>query len=299
MKHSEIVRNFVQAYYRAQKQLDDNKVDEARKQYYVLLDLYSKLNKTNADEFQKELAYDQVTKVFNRIKESQTTSKVPMNIIIAGVLIIVLSVVVALNPGIVGLTAFQDEISQPINITFTDTTVTDIILKQKPLSMAVSGEFEGESAKIFIEHKGELVLLYDSEKADSEFNKACVDTCKLEDYEGTTVKLFIEVNKGKLTIKELAYHIERVENKPPEWIGEKRNFNVAGKTVLNLSAMFKDPENDPIVYLSTTADGLDIRVENDKLIIAPKGTITEEKSITVIASDLGKLTKVPITLQFG
>ncbi|RLE47451.1 hypothetical protein DRJ25_02375 [Candidatus Woesearchaeota archaeon] len=299
MEQQEIVKNFIQAYYKAQKHLDENQVDLARKQYYTLLDLYSKLNKTNIDEFQKELAYDQVTKVFSRIKESQTENRIPLNIIIAGALVIALSIVVALNPGIVGLTAFEDEISQEVNLVFDNTTVTTVILKQPPLSFAISGEFTGESAKVFLEQEGKLLLIFDSSKAsmkEGRFSKACEETCKLNGFEGTTAKLFVEVKNGKLKIDDIDYHIKRIENKAPEWVGKTTEFKVTGKTELNLSSMFNDPEGDELVYLSTTDDGLDIKVENDKLIITPKEKIKEAKKITIIASDMGKLTKVPITI---
>ena len=301
MEHTELVKQFVEAYYKAQKHLDDSQTADARKQYYLLLNLYTRLNKETTDEFQKELAYSQVTKVFNRLKEINSQKSIPFNIILAGIVIIVLSIIVALNPGIVGLTAFQDEMSQQVELEFTNTTVTEIILKQNPLSFAITGRFEGESAKVFIEKRGKLELVFDTEKSvihDGEFTKACIDTCRMDDFDGVTAKLFVEVKNGKLNIDTLEYHVERLENRPPQWIGEKKEFNIPGKTILELGTYFKDSEGDKIVFLSTTEDGLDIRVENDKLIIIPKQKFKEKKTITVIASDLEKLTKVPITLNF-
>lgn len=302
MNSSEIVKDFVQAYYKAQKFLDDDNVDEARKQYYKLLDHYSKLNKAGADEFQKELAYDQVTKVFNRIKESQVSNKIPLNVIVAGILIIIFSVIVALNPGIVGLATFQDEITQQFGQDFDNTTVTTVILKQEPLSFAISGQFAGESAKVFMEKNGKLILVFDSSKANidenGKFMKSCEDTCKLEDFKGTTVKLFIEVTHGKLRIDDIVYYTERIENLAPEWIGKQKDFNVKDTIEVKLSDLFKDPEGDKIVYLSTTEDGLDVIVEKDLLRIKVREKPEEAKTITIIASDLGKLTKVPITLHF-
>jgi hypothetical protein len=299
MEDNNLVKDFVQAYYRAQKSLDENNVPDARKQYYVLLDLYSKLSKNIDDEFQKELAYDQLNKIFNGIKEARTETKIPLNMIIAGVIIIVLSIVVALNPGIVGLAAFQDELVQPVNLVFEDTAVTSISLKKEPLSLAVSGEFNGESAKIFLEHSGKLVLLFDSSQVDSDgkFNKVCVDTCKLTDFKGNEVKLFIEVKNGVLKLDDLVYYVKRTENNPPQWIGGDKEFVIKGRTEIDLSSLFRDPEGDELVYLSTTEDGLNLIIENDKLIITPRENAEGEKKITLIASDMGKLTKVPITLK--
>ncbi len=301
MEHTELVKQFVEAYYKAQKHLDDSQTADARKQYYLLLNLYSRINKETTDEFQKELAYSQVTKVFNRLKEINSEKSIPFNIILAGIVIIILSIIVALNPGIVGLTAFQDEMSQQVELEFTNTTVTEIILKQNPLSFAITGTFEGESAKVFIEKKGKLELVFDTEKSvilDGKFTKACIDTCKMDDFDGVTARLFVEVQNGKLNIDSAEYHIERLKNSPPQWIGKKKEFNIPGKTILELGTYFKDPEGDKMVFLSTTEDGLDIRVENDKLIIIPKQKFKEKKTITVIASDLEKLTKVPIILNF-
>ncbi len=302
MEQSQLVKDFVESYYKAQQHLDASRVDSARKQYYLLLDIYSKLMKTNMDEFQRELAYDQITKVFNRIKEVQKgTTKMPLNIIVAGVLIIVFSIIVALNPGIVGLTTFQDEISQPVTLVFENTTVSTGMLKQVPLSFAISGKFEGESAKVFLEHKEQLVLVFDTEQValddEGKFTKSCLDTCTLNDFEGVVAKLFVEVINGRLEVNELIYHIERTENQPPEWIGESKDFAVKGKTIIDLSKQFKDPEGDELVFLSTTEDGIDIRVERNQMIIIPKAGVTGDKIITVIASDLGKLTKIPITLK--
>ncbi len=303
MRPDEIVKNFVETYNKAQRHLDESQVDSARKQYYLLLDIYSKLMKTEIDEFQRELAYDQITKVFNRIKENQVRDKVPVNIIVAGVLIVILSIIVALNPAIVGLAAFQDEISQPVNLVFTNTTVSTGILKQTPLSFAITGKFEGESAKLFLEHQDKLILVFDSEQAsideDGNFEKICIDSCKLENYEGTTVQLFVEVLNGRLEISDLVYHIERIENQPPQWVSETNNFKITGRTEINLSRYFKDPENDKLVFLSTTEDGIDVRVERDKLIITPASEGGEQKTITLIASDLQKLTKVPVILDFS
>ncbi len=106
----ELIKQFVDKYNSAQASLDGHNKEEAKKQYKDLLKLYSTINHSKLDKENKELAYEQIMKVYRGVHSTDAatsmlskrfffTSKPTM--IVAGILII-LSLVVFIKPEIIG-----------------------------------------------------------------------------------------------------------------------------------------------------------------------------------------------------
>ncbi len=299
MADEELIKKFVELHSQAEKLLNDYKLSEAKQKYLEVVEAYHVLEKSPLERFHKELAYDQVSTLFKKVNDSKERVKIPYHLIAAGVLIIAFSVLVFLKPNIVGLAGFEDLIRQQIDLTFTDSGIKQATLRDRPLTLSASGSFTG-SVKLFYKQGEKLELIFDSETSpstDGTFTDVCEETCDII-AQSNTVELFAQVEKGStLKLTELSYKVERKENTAPAWTGKSRTFKAKTGQPLTLymDKLFTDPENDPLVFLSTTADGLDVTVQNNEVTILPhtKGT----KSIVFIASDLLEVTRISVTIE--
>lgn len=106
----ELIKQFVDKYNSAQASLDGRNKEEAKKHYKDLLSLYAAINKSKLDKENKELAYEQIMKVYRGVHNTNNVA-VPISkrfsftskptIIVAGILIL-LSIVVFIKPEIIG-----------------------------------------------------------------------------------------------------------------------------------------------------------------------------------------------------
>jgi hypothetical protein len=78
----------------------------------------------------------------------------------------------------------------------------------------------------------------------------------------------------------------------PQWMGTTTDFTFSSGGTLNLENYFQD--DDELVYLATNAPGLDVAVAGS--IVAFSGA-PGDYQITVMASDLTSITKVPLTIH--
>ncbi|MBS3125792.1 hypothetical protein J4211_06125 [Candidatus Woesearchaeota archaeon] len=93
-----IVEKFVASQKAAQDLLLQGNVIAAKQKYLDVLDAYHEIDKSSLPQFHKELAYDQVNALFRQVNDAKEQMKIPYNLIIAGILILALSVGVVLKP---------------------------------------------------------------------------------------------------------------------------------------------------------------------------------------------------------
>jgi len=293
----DLIKKFVDVQHETEQLLDQEKVSEAKQKYLQVLDAYQAIDRSSLEKYHKELAYDQVTALFRKVNDAKEKLKVPVNLIVAAVLIIGLSIAVFFNPSIVGLIGFEDLARQPINLTLTESGIHQFTLKDRPLTLWASGSYTGK-AKLFFKQGNKLELLLDTELLNNgSFTDVCEDTCEVN-ADANTIELFASLEPGsRLELSELTYKIERKTNSAPAWKGSSRSFNaqVAKPVTIDLADYFSDAENDQLVFLSTTADGLDVMVQESKLTITAKAA--GDKQITIVASDLVEVTRVGVTIS--
>jgi len=299
MADDELIKKFVDLHSQTEQLLNGDNVKDAKQKYLEVVNAYHDIEKSQLEHFHKELAYDQVTILFKKVNEAKERVQVPYHLIVAAVLVIAFSILVFLKPSIVGLAGYEDLIKQPVDITFTESRLVEAGLRDRPLTLSASGEFTGR-VKLFFKQGDKFELIFDSEKSKSEngkFTEVCEETCEVN-ANSNSIELFADVEKGStLHITEFSYKIQRKDNSAPTWTGTTRTFTALNGKLLtiDLSQYFEDAENDNLVYLSTTDEGLDVIVQNSKVTITPKTTGT--RNIVFIASDLLEVTKVPVTIQ--
>lgn len=297
MADEELIKKFVELQSQTEQLLLKDKIKDAKQKYLDVVDSYHQIEKSQLEHYHKELAYGQVTTLFKKVNGTKKRMKIPYHLIIAGILVIAMSLLVFFKPSIVGLAGMENTVRQPVNITFTETKLHQLTLRDKPITLQATGTYNG-TAKLYYKQGDKFELIFDSTKAkDGKFTDACEETCELT-AASNVIDLFAQVEKGStLTITELSYKIERKGNTAPTWKATSRTFKAKTNTptTLNLDEYFTDAEEDPLVYLSTTAEGLEVTVQNDQLTIIPKTTGT--KNIVLIASDLIAVTRIPVTVE--
>ncbi len=299
MADEELIKKFVELNSQAEQLLNQENLKEAKDKYLAVVDSYHAIEKSSLERFHKELAHDQVTQLFKKVNETKERVKVPWHLIAAGSLVIAFSILIFINPSIVGLAGLDNILRDKVDITFTQSKIHQTTLQDRPLSLSASGEYTG-TVKLFYKKGDKLELVFDSEKSAStngKFTDICEETCEIN-AQSNTVELFAQVEQNsKLTIRELSYAVERKSNTPPAWTSTTRTFKAEkGKTtIIDLSQYFTDAESDPLTYLSTSDNGIEVTVENSKVSITPSTAGT--KNVVFIASDLRSVTRVPATIE--
>ena len=296
MADEELIKQFVELQNKTERLISEKKPKEAKQKYLELVELYHTIEKSKLEHYHKELAYDQINSLFKKVNECKETRRIPYHLVLAGLLIIGLSLVIFLKPSIVGLAGLEDVIRQPVNITFTETKLQQIALKDKPIALMASGTYTG-NVKLFYKEGEKFELIYESSGQNGTFKDACTETCEMS-APSNFIELFAQIEAGgKLQITELAYKVRREGNTAPVWKATTKNFIAQnGKTLtLDMNDYFEDADNDPLVYLSTAAEGIDVKVQNSKVTLTPKSA--GSKKIVLIASDLRQITRVPVTVD--
>jgi len=292
----ELVRDFVDKHSEVSKLIADDDVKGAKDAFLDLVAAYNKLAASDLDHHHKEIAHNELSKIHEELSKEERAVRIPINLIVAGVLLIVFSFVVFMNPSIVGLITFEDEVVQPLNLSFAESRISSHTLKDVPLSLAVSGTFFGD-VKLYYKRGNDLVLVFDSATQEGEsFSRVCEDTCDLR-ADSNVVDLFAQVGEDSyLQLDELVYTVPRDDNQAPVWTGEGKIFTVKKSLTLDLSEYFSDPDGDDLVFLSTSSDGLTVTVEDSIVHISSRPGASGEKKLTFIASDMEKLTKVHVKI---
>ena len=292
----DLIKRFVEVHSQTKALLDQEHVTLAKQKYLEVLNAYQAIDHSTLEAFHKELAHDQVTALFKRLNETKERVKVPYNLIAAAVLVIAFSVVVFFNPSIVGLASLSTTIHEPINITYTESGLHAFTLRDRPLSLALSGSYTG-NVKVFYKQGNQLRAVMNSENTTSPFAETCLETCSVN-AESNSVELFVDISEGgSVTLNDIVYTVQRKPNTAPTWKGNSRQFKapLAKPLTIDLNDYFTDAESDALTFASSNAEGLDVLVKDS--IVTLTGKTAGAKSIIFVASDLEEVTRVSITID--
>lgn len=296
----EKIQKFIELYSQAEQLLEQSQVFEAKQKYLEVLAAYQAIDKSDLDKIHKEIAYEQVTTLFKKVNEAKERTKVPVNLIIAAVLVIGFSTLVFFEPSIVGFVGFEDVVREQVNLTIDSSKLISLTLKDRPLSFKISGSTTTSDAKLFLKKGEKLELIFDAQKSqmtqDGQFVEVCEETCEIN-ADNNVVEIFAQVEGGVLNVNELVYTVKRTTNTPPRYVGKSQIFNAkkGEDLALNLDEYFTDDNGDKLTYLSTKDEGLETQVYDNYVTLRPTSTGT--KRIMFVASDLQDVTRVPITVE--
>lgn len=103
----DMIHRFVQAYNSAQDCIEENRMDEAKQRYRELMSMYKQISDSDMEAVHKDLAYDQVMKVYHGVKGMKVRSRINTKAVALAVVVIIISVVILIKPEIIGLVAFE------------------------------------------------------------------------------------------------------------------------------------------------------------------------------------------------
>ena len=122
----EIIKKFVDLQNETEKFLNENKIKEAKENYIRITDAYHEIKDSKLENFHKELAYDNMTKIYNKINKTKKKTKIPYHLIIAGILFLIFGTIIIINPSIVGFVGLDNVARMPLDITFTESGLEQI-----------------------------------------------------------------------------------------------------------------------------------------------------------------------------
>ncbi len=210
----ELVQKFVDAYHATQDCIDSSDVEGATAKYKDLLEVYKQMASSNIDPMHKELAYDQLVKVYNGIQNPVQSSSMhaTTHIIAAAVLLVLFSFMVFFKPAVFGAVTAdvnQQTVVQDLNLAFVESGSRIIHLDDLPKSLTISGKVDGNGfARVYAATQGSRFLLFDNDlvkiNSDGTFTAACVHSCSKA--LGTKdITIDVELSNAALTIYSLEY----------------------------------------------------------------------------------------------
>jgi hypothetical protein len=211
----ELVQKFVDAYHTTQDCLDSGDVEGATARYRDLLDVYKEMAASKIDPMHKELAYDQLVKVYQGIQNPPQNSSIhaTTHIIAAAVLLVLFSFMVFFRPAIFGAATLseieQQTVVQDLNIAFVNSGSSLISLDAMPKSMSISGKVDGDGfVRVYAVTTDSRTLLFDRDqinlRSDGTFSAACVNTCNTP-IGSQDIILDVELENAALTIYSIEY----------------------------------------------------------------------------------------------
>ncbi|MFC1774710.1 hypothetical protein ACFLZN_00150 [Nanoarchaeota archaeon] len=219
-------------------------------------------------------------------------------LIAIGLLIILASVLIVIEPEIVGLSFFDEQLGGGIGLTFDHNGQHTMVFRHIPESLRLSGKLTSGIAKVYANINGEKKLVFDSEIVDlveGIFYDICIETCVIN-VSSPTIILDIEVNGGNLFLSEANYQTPQIKNNPPEWKGTRKIFRIRDSLVIDLKNYFFDEDGDELTFLATETKDVDVKVKGSQVEITNKG-ISKPIEIDFIASDMKDITTVTVKLQ--
>lgn len=294
-----LIKQFIDIASELKSTVSEQNLKSAKQKYQELYGKYQQINDSKLEKIHKEVAYQQLVTTYHSIQELKQQTTAPTNIIAIALVIIILSVIIFVNPRMVGLAVFQEMTKQDVNINFQQSGQEEVLLKKIPSSLTASGKFTGTgTAKLYAEMDGRKLLLFDSAKSkvtNQKFTDQCIDTCILPKIGATKIALTAELDNANLQIDSISYY-SRVKNTAPVWNGELKTVRVNGETTVDFGPYFRDNDNDQIVYMAVTPEGITAEVTGSRITFLPEETTKGERYADIIASDLKHTTKARVKL---
>ena len=103
----DLIHKFVQSYNSAQDSIEENRISEAKQKYHDLMEAYKEIADSDVETVHKELAYDQVLKVYQGVKGMKMRKTINTKAVALAVVLIIISLVIFIKPEIIGLTVFE------------------------------------------------------------------------------------------------------------------------------------------------------------------------------------------------
>lgn len=209
----ELVQKFVDSFHAVQNRMNTGDLAGAMQGYKDLLSIYNDIASSALDPMHKELAYDQLTKVYQALQNPPHKSiHATTHIIAAAVLLVVFSFLVFFKPTIFGFTALtivDANVVHDLNWAFTESGTRGVHLDAVPKSLKLNGKIDGDGfVRIYASSGNSRILLFDDNlvriKPDGTFVEACVHTCNTG-LDSNDFTLDVVVDNAAVTIYSLAY----------------------------------------------------------------------------------------------
>ncbi len=211
----ELVQKFVDSFHTVQDNLNNGDRSGATQGYKDLLSIYNNIVASELDPMHKELAYDQLTKVYEALQNPPRQSMhATTHIIAAAILLVVFSFLVFFRPTVFGLTSLTTldvNVVHDLNWAFTESDVRAVHLDAVPKSLKVDGKMDGDGfVRIYALSGNSRILLFDNDlvriQPDGTFTGACVHTCNTG-LNSQDFTLDVVVDNAAVTIYSIAYTV--------------------------------------------------------------------------------------------
>lgn len=206
----ELVQKFVDAFHATQEHVDNSDHEAAAEGYKQMLAAYNDIAAAKLDPLHKELAYDQLVKVYKSLQDPpQHSIHATTHIIAAAVLLVLFSFLVFFRPTIFGFTTAEPVVIQDVNWAFVDSGSRAVHLDAMPRSLSITGRVDGPGmVRAYAITQGSRVLVFDNDLArvnpDGTFDMACVNTCS-SGLDSKDFALDVVVQNAALTIYSIEY----------------------------------------------------------------------------------------------
>lgn len=205
----ELVQKFVDSFHSTQGSLNDGDREAAATGYKDMLSIYNQISASSLDPLHKELAYDQLVKVYNGLQNPPSSIHASTHIIAAAVLLMLFSFLVFFRPAVFGMVTAEAQISQDINVAFVESGTHALHLDAAPKGLHVTGKVDGDGfAEVYAQTEDKRLLLFDSDlvrlNKDGTFSAACIHTC-VERFSSADITLDVQLDNAALTIYSIEY----------------------------------------------------------------------------------------------
>lgn len=294
----ELIQKFIEASSVFKSAVAEQNLHTSKETYKQMYEIYHKINESSLEQIHKEVAYQQIVQAYHLIQDLKNDTTSPTNIIAIAVVIIILSMIIFINPRMVGLAVFQEKIVQPVNLEWSQNGVQNIELQAVPSSLSVTGELNGEgSARLFAEVDGRRILVFDSANLKSKvFKDVCADSCVMPKINTKKLALSAEVNNAVIVLKSVGYYA-RNRNHAPVWDGEPKTIAITGETNVDFSQHFSDADGDNLVYMAIVPEGIKASVSGSIVTIIPDSSFKGQTYLELIVSDLKESTRAKIVID--
>jgi hypothetical protein len=99
---------------------------------------------------------------------------------------------------------------------------------------------------------------------------------------------------GEFGTQEEPFSAEPVPNQPPAYAGGSLTTQQDVPLTLDLATLFSDPENDPLTFIATAEDVIDVAIEGAVAKFTPAPGFAGERTLTIIASDGVNILREPV-----